>query len=101
MEDLKLFKAISSQNVENEKEIDFTCINNKRTPIENKYRWNRIKKLVNTRYTFDTDTLMTELGDYFKRISEQKRQVDANNEEGVPRNQSNNLLAFFRNEYSS
>ena len=71
-DDKKLFKAIKKQDIETEEEINFSKIKNGRTENENKYRWTKLKKLVNSRYVYDTDSLMNALSSYFKEFGKSK-----------------------------
>lgn len=96
---LKLVKAIKRQEADSEKDIDFTEIGNGRTEAENKYQWQKLKKIVSSRCDRPVSDVAKELIVYFKAQEPSKKytvnpqETEENNSSSVDRH---SLLRLYR-----
>lgn len=63
---MQLIEGIRAQEVDNECEIDFGDIGNGKTATENKYYWEKLKKLASSRLARNVSDLLRDLFAYFK-----------------------------------
>lgn len=66
-EERALINSIRDQEVDHEREIDFADISNGKTATENKHYWEKLKKLVSSRYLKSVDDSLKDMVEYFKK----------------------------------
>jgi len=69
-EELALVKQIKEQDPEHENDIDWGLIDNEKSVADNKYHWEKMKKLVSSRCIKNVGEMIEELVDYFKRTKQ-------------------------------
>lgn len=79
-DELALVKSIKKQEVDNEKDIDFSDIANDHSEDANRYRWQKLKKIVNSRCGRPVSDIARDLVSYFKKHKSSKKYA-LNNED--------------------
>jgi hypothetical protein len=95
-EDHRLIDQIMVQDVESDREILWGGIANGRSVQENKYRWERLKKLVNSRYFKSTNEVLDGLKEYFDSRRERNSEADKSKSESVIADPTNDLVELYR-----
>ena len=72
-EQKRLVKGIQVQDVSSERDIDFDLIDNGRSGVENTHYWEKLKKLVGSRYLMDVNQTLIELAKTFKTQTRQQQ----------------------------
>lgn len=99
-----LINYIAAQDAETEGELNFTVANGK-SASENKYHWEKLKKIVGARYNQKVSEMANELVEYFRKAPTQKKYeivADDNNETQLLENKVNrdSLKLLFRRKCS-
>lgn len=98
-DELALVKSIKSQDVDNEKDIDFGDIENGHSEAANRYRWQKLKKIVTSRCERSVSAVAKDLVDYFKKNKGSKKYALEGENDAVDRATSvdrHSLLKLFR-----
>lgn len=101
-EEKNLYLKIKNQNPESEYEIDFENIKNGKSGAENRWKWNRMKKLVYGRQCYSFEDLMKRIEGYFEKEKNDdfyENFAMVEKEDKVNLNMKG-LLDLFENKYS-
>ncbi len=91
-----MIDQIMAQDVESDREILWVGIANGRSVQENKSRWERLKKLVNSRYFKSTNEVLDGLKEYYDSRRERNSEADKSKSESVIADPTNDLVELYR-----
>lgn len=103
LEEKRLFEKIKEQSPESEFDIDFGLIKNGKSENENRWKWNRMKRLVYGRQSFSFEELIQKLGAYFEDggIKGGEKEDFEDLELKKVQMNMNGLMELFRGHYSA
>ncbi|KAL4511856.1 hypothetical protein ABPG72_012701 [Tetrahymena utriculariae] len=90
-----LVQQIFYQEIDSESEIDFSKIKNGKTPLENKMKWNILKKRVTSRQNVTVPNVLKELMSQFSQTKSQSVS------ENIIKNSSTELINYFKSNYEN
>ncbi|KAL4471624.1 hypothetical protein ABPG74_008517 [Tetrahymena malaccensis] len=94
-EEEDLVQQIYDQEIDSESEIDFSKIQNGKTPLENKMKWNILKKRVTSRQNVTVPSVLKELMSQFTQTKTQSVS------ENILNNSSTELINYFKSNYEN